>query len=133
MSPEEKQARINALVEHYRPYLGLQDWTIKVEFFPNRKAMGEEEDQCAAGCVANPEYESAELAFAVDEMQPGGMDMDVLHEMCHTLNWRLFYLAEWMVEQHDPENAALRKWLQLELESCTTRMERILARLIPRL
>lgn len=131
MTDPEKEARIRALIDHYRPHLGLHDWIIKPHFFSTRAEMGEEEDQHEAGCSADPEYEQAELDFALDEMIPESMNYTVLHELCHAINWRLYHAAEWLLEHHDGGNAAAKEWLRLELESCTTRMERILMRLIP--
>ncbi len=132
VSPAEKERRIRAAVAHYLPLLHLAKWQVRVNIYPDRESMGAKEDQSAAACSAQSEYRVVDLDFALAEVESERLERDVLHELCHALNWPLIHFGDWMVEQFAPENPAAEEFGRYLMESCASKLEGILWEALPR-
>ena len=80
--------RINALVAHHKPRLGLDTWLIKVECSPVILYEGGDHVKAEAMCTPFWKYLTATLRFSTEKM--GELDDEefeetVLHELMHVI------------------------------------------------
>ena len=117
MARLNKRQRTELLVELAKPYLQIQDWNIVVQFarIPGHRA----------DCEANPEYKDALVRFDIDRISNEDLTSFVVHELLHTIIWKLAHVAETFTD----DDAKL-EWVRMEEESLTTHLERIIVPLI---
>lgn len=77
---------VDDLLARMREPLGLDRWTIKVEFGPGENT---------AACSAMPEYETALISVDPDRLQTGDeLDEILAHELAHAPIWHIAAVAD---------------------------------------
>jgi hypothetical protein len=78
------RTQITALVNHWRPIVGLETWTFDL-YFGEKKLLGY--------CKADGRYEAAKIGFNLTRIRrelrtPVAVEELVVHELSHALDWR---------------------------------------------
>jgi hypothetical protein len=124
VSRAAKKDRILALLGHYRPQLGLNDWKLNIQWFNKRDGQP---DPSAASCCASPEYREADLSFTLDELPMLELPGIVLHELLHAVLWEMTSAMDrWAKGDVEREETARRA-----LERVTVHLERVLLHALP--
>lgn len=93
------KARIGALADKWLPMLGLEWWTIDIEYHRAGISNGEEDWTTNARCNAKWEYMRATIAFnmlAVMDLSSDELERIFVHECCHIL---VCEMREWGPEK----------------------------------
>lgn len=80
------ERRLSAMVEYWKPRLGLHSWEISVE------AVQKHKQQRCAETFIKPQMERASITVWRDEDREGGDDpveLDILHELVHVRLWAI--------------------------------------------
>lgn len=134
LSPKAKKALIWRLLEHYRVALGLGDWEVAVEFYRTRTDISPDpEEQCAAGCAADPEYRKMSLSFTLDELPAADLPATVIHELSHALVSDQIVLIDFlMAREADPaQRTLLKKMAHDANERSATALDRVFQAVLP--
>lgn len=133
MTREEKEARIREVVSHYLPLLHLDRWEIRCVFFPTRQDItGGPDEECAASCIASPEYQHAKLTFTLDDLAEDSLEEDVLHELVHAVHWPTGHLLDLLLSKHEPKNTIALDYARYLTEQATTAFQKILWEALPK-
>ena len=105
---EEQKRRVVAVVDEWLPLLGLDHWTVGMDFERGElKDAGVSEDWQGLGrCKANWPYQTARIEFFLKgfvDMESGDVEHHVVHELVHCL-----------LDEIQPDTSDVRAWQQNE-------------------
>jgi len=135
MSRRAKAKQILATIERMKVVLQLERWDLHVQIVPARADTSPEpSQQMAAGCHASPQYQHAELLFALDEILDEDIDATVIHELCHALVWDQVALIDQLTKELITRTPDIKPALELlaegAVERVATRLDRIFCSLL---
>ncbi len=108
---------MTALLRDWQRRLGLDDWTITLEFGTVEDGDGE--------CEAEWEYNKATIRFNMDQIDEGDHLAFVVHELLHCVTKPLEACADGIAGK----NTRLLEWTRQATEKVVSDLERVVLRL----